>query len=108
MSISCFFVFLILFIVFVKIYGKLNGNSKFTEKLSRINKISFERINGNWQDFEEDGSEFKDENHNYSHDLDVFGKGSIFQWINTGETYLGKKKLGEILSSKPDLSLIHI
>ena len=34
--------------------------------------------------------------------MDLFGKNSIFQWINTTETYLGKKKLFEILTSKPD------
>ncbi|MBV4427356.1 MutS-related protein [Clostridium tyrobutyricum] len=102
MSLSCFLVFLILFIVFVKIHERLNKNLKFTEKLSSINKTCIDRIDGKWNKFKENGKEFKDENHAYSYDLDLFGENSIFQWINTTETYLGKKKLFEILTSKPD------
>lgn len=102
LSISSFLVFLIIFIVAVKRHERLNRNFKFTKELYNINSISYERLIGKWQEFKECGKKFKDENHNFSYDLDVFGKGSIFQWINTAETNMGKKRLSEVLSHSPD------
>ncbi|WP_446899587.1 MutS family DNA mismatch repair protein [Clostridium sp. LBM24168] len=100
LSISIALVFIILFIVAVKVHEKIGKNFKFTKKLYDINDISCQRLQGKWIYFNDDGEEFKDDNHNYSSDLDVFGKGSIFQWINTGETYSGREKLRKLLSCK--------
>ncbi|MCH3963869.1 MAG: DNA mismatch repair protein [Clostridium sp.] len=100
LSISMVLVFTILFIVSVKLHEKIARNFKFTMKLYDINRISCHRLQGKWIYFDDDGHEFKDENHNYAYDLDVFGKGSIFQWINTGETYYGRKRLKEVLSCR--------
>ncbi|MCI9070828.1 MAG: DNA mismatch repair protein MutS, partial [Clostridium sp.] len=37
--------------------------------------------------------EFINKNHNFSSDLDIFGKKSLFQWINLTRTKFGRKKL---------------
>lgn len=34
--------------------------------------------------------------------LDIFGKGSLFQWMNVSHTYIGREKLKEILTKKPE------
>ncbi len=36
------------------------------------------------------GAEFIDPHHPYTHDLDIFGEGSLFQAINRGNTINGK------------------
>ncbi|MBP2031761.1 hypothetical protein J2Z42_000426 [Clostridium algifaecis] len=102
LSASSFLVFLIIFIIAVKKHERLNKNYKFTEELYNINRTCCERLDGNWQKFKECGKKFINENHRFSHDLDVFGKGSIFQWINTAETNAGKNRLSEVLSNSPD------
>ncbi len=43
------------------------------------------------------GAEFLDVNHNYSYDLDLFGEGSLFQFINRTVTKSGERKLAEWL-----------
>lgn len=47
------------------------------------------------------GSEFIDVHHPYSHDLDLFGEGSIFQYINRCNTRKAKELLAARLSQKP-------
>lgn len=46
----------------------------------------------------EPGTEFIDENHPYSLDLDIFGQGSLFQFLNRSSTIFGKRRLSELLS----------
>ena len=46
----------------------------------------------------EDGQEFTDPHHHFTFDLDIFGPGSIFQFINRSVTQLGKKRLANYLS----------
>jgi len=66
--------------------------------LCKINEDSLKRINNNWKDFPDSGDDFIDEDHSYSKDLDIFGENSLFQWINTCITYLGRQKLKNAFS----------
>ncbi len=43
----------------------------------------------------ENGAEFLDTNHFFSYDLDLFGEGSLFQFINRTSTLSGRKKLAD-------------
>ena len=44
------------------------------------------------------GDEFKIPQHNFSHDLDIFGFKSLFQFLNRTSTFNGKKILGKWLN----------
>ena len=46
-----------------------------------------------------DGNEFTDPNHPYTYDLDIFGKGSLFQMINRTTTSGGKEILAKWMQS---------
>ncbi|WP_196890919.1 MutS-related protein [Aureivirga marina] len=46
----------------------------------------------------ETGEEFINPKHFYSYDIDLFGKGSFFQFLNRTATLSGKKKLASILT----------
>ena len=50
----------------------------------------------------DDGSEFLNPKHFYSYDIDLFGKGSFFQYCNRTATVEGKYKLYPITSSTAD------
>lgn len=97
-SLSSFLAFLVLFIFAVMIHRKFKKNKSYADVLIEINENCIKRFTNQWKDFKDAGEEFKDDNHNYSSDLDIFGKGSLFQWINTASTYLGRNKLKETLS----------
>ncbi len=45
-----------------------------------------------------DGERFVDPHHPFSHDLDVFGQGSLFQYLNRCATKLGEDRLAEDLT----------
>src|SRR5690606_41457282 len=46
-----------------------------------------------------EGNEFKDNFHYYCQDIDLFGKGSVYQYINRTATKEGAEKLAEKLKS---------
>ncbi len=94
-SVFCMFLFIYLVIVF----NKIENSKKYISLLKEINLCCIKRITGEWTDFSEKGDEFKDENHNFSYDLDIFGHASLFQWINSAQTYSGRKTLAYILST---------
>ncbi len=97
MSCSVFIAFLILFIFVVKNHYKVKENISFVKKLWSINDDSLNRIRDNWTKFDKRGDEFRNRDHSYSEDLDLFGKDSLFQWISCCETYFGERKLKDIL-----------
>ena len=81
---------------------KIKTNKDFFTLMSEINKKCCNRIDGKWNTFKDTGEEFIDKNHNYSYDLDIFGQNSLFQWLNTANTYLGRQKLKNAITNKPD------
>jgi DNA mismatch repair ATPase MutS len=74
----------------------------YTKALLEINTDSIKRLKGEWKTFLDTGKDFLDIDHRYSGDLDIFGEGSLFQWINTAVTYFGREKLKIALTEAPD------
>lgn len=54
----------------------------------------------------ETGEEYINSNHFYSNDIDLFGKGSFFQYINRTATIEGKNRLSYVLTDN-DIDQIH-
>ncbi|MBZ2175561.1 DNA mismatch repair protein [Schnuerera sp. xch1] len=91
-------VFVTTFIYLVISHKKLKKRIKYTALLRDINIKSLKRLKGEWNTFEDDGEDFKDDNHNYLVDLYIFGKNSLFQYINAVNTFVGRQKLKQLLS----------
>ena len=66
--------------------------------LIRITEQYLSRIDGSWTAFTDNGAEFADYNHPYTHDLDVFGVKSIFQFLNVTKSYHGRRRFKDDLS----------
>ena len=96
-SITIFIAFLILFIWVASIHNKVINNKKYSSAIYEINHKSLKRLKGEWTSFTDTGEEFIDNNNKYSGDLDIFGKNSLFQWINTAFTYTGRINLKDKL-----------
>ncbi len=92
-SIGVFILQLLIFIYLVINHDKEINKRKYSIALKYINEKAIKRLSGEWNSFEDDGSEFKNEEHCYSNDLDVFGKNSLFQWINASKTFMGRQTL---------------
>jgi DNA mismatch repair ATPase MutS len=94
LAISVFITFLVLSFI----DSRLKRRIKIAEIYIQINTSEVSALNGNYTDFDP-GNEFIDQSHDYTHDLDIFGEGSIFQYINRTATIFGKLRLAEYFSN---------
>jgi rRNA maturation RNase YbeY len=83
-------------------HDRVINNKNYALKLYEINDNSLKRITDKWHEFKDSGDDFLNNGHRYSYDLDIFGKGSLFQLINTSSTMYGRRRLSEILSNTPN------
>jgi len=86
----------ILFFLLVSKHSDLKKKRDLTKTLIKINKTEIRVLNRDYFDLD-DGSEFIDPQHFYSYDIDLFGKGSFFQYCNRTVTKEGKKKFVKAL-----------
>jgi len=86
----------ICFILLLKIHEKISWNRKIKKYLISINNDEIIYLKREGIPFE-NGAEYVDFKHFYSFDLDFFGTNSLFQNLNRTATYIGSKKLSELL-----------
>jgi DNA mismatch repair ATPase MutS len=84
------------FFVILRWYDKLKNRSLFNEALSRLNQKEWQFLEGKNPDFES-GKEYTDPHHSYSYDLDLFGEGGLFPYLNRTSTSFGKETLAQSL-----------
>ena len=93
-----------IFLYLISKHTDLQHKRDLTKALIKINKIELKVLNGDFFDLDE-GKEFIDSNHYYSYDIDLFGRGSFFQYLNRTVTREGKFELADTLLSN-DISQI--
>ncbi len=98
-SLSISLLWILIFIYLVYRHRKLKAVYNYVAVLIDVNIHSIMRLEGRWTEFNDKGEDFKDEKHEFSYDLDVFGQGSLFQWINSANTYTGRDRLANVLSN---------
>jgi len=91
---------LVLFLSLVSIFNKHKGKRELLRQLLKLNEKEQACLNYDFHDLP-DGSEHADTSHPWSHDLDIFGKGSLFQYLNRSSTLKGSEILAALLTSEP-------
>lgn len=86
----------ILFFVLVRIQLQREEKQKITQQLVTLQEAELLALEGDHSRFA-DGTIFNDPHHPYSYDLDLFGNGSVFQYLNRCATAIGEKQLSEEL-----------
>lgn len=89
----------LLLIIFVRlIYADLNNQAKIehTKHLIHVNEDEVKCLAGNYYDFA-DGAAHIPKEHPYSNDLDIFGRASLFQYVNRTTSEAGSKQLADAL-----------
>ncbi len=86
------------FVVLMKIHQKLTWNRKIKKELININTTEIDYLEKRELPFD-NGIEYNNTAHAYSHDLDIFGTKSLFQHLNRTATYIGKTTLANLLLS---------
>ncbi len=89
---------LLIFIYLLSKYNAVKAERNFYKELVKINE---EEININSGSFHhrDEGLQFQDGNHFYSSDIDLFGRGSFFQYINRTTINEGTQSLTDALKA---------
>ncbi len=98
-----FITVMILFVVAVAVHENIIKKRKFQEALKAINENEIKALHGEFLDFDA-GEEFLSTDHEYSSDLDLFGKRSVFHFLNRTTMRIGKKFLSDWLKIFPENS----
>ncbi len=83
-----------LFLFLLKRYVLVKTTHQLEKALIKVNEEELSIATGNFHD-RPDGSAFQNPKHYYSLDIDLFGRGSFFQYINRTQIAEGTKTLAE-------------
>jgi hypothetical protein len=88
---------IILFVYLVNRWLDAKLDKEKEELFIQWNQAEIDVLNGDWSYFD-DGTQFKESNHPYAHDMDLFGPKSVYQYVNRTVLPLGAKRLAQTLA----------
>ena len=97
----------VVFLFLVKKHQEIKWKKEFSKQLSIINKEEASFLKNQELPFD-DGEEFVQTSHSFAYDLDLFGRQSLFHFLNRTATYIGKNKLAGRLLNQPDSKEIEV
>lgn len=87
-----------LFLFLVSRHSNLKDESDKQKEIIKLNEQEIDILKTRYFQELPDGSEFEKPTHSYSQDIDLFGRGSFFQYANRTALYEGTKKLAGIFT----------
>lgn len=84
------------FFYLIKFYDTENSKRELFKALVKINEEEINLLEGK-RSKAPSGNEFSDPHHPYSHDLDLFGEGSLYQFLNRTTHVFGASSLANAL-----------
>ena len=87
------------FALLVVVHEKLLKELERRRRAARFFEKALARLDGNWAGTGEPGDRYNDAAHPYAVDLDLFGKGSVFELLCTARTRIGEDRLAQWLKS---------
>jgi hypothetical protein len=87
---------LVLFLFLVRYYEDTKMKFRLAHALVKINRTELKVLHHEYDDLP-NGEEYSDAQHPYSHDMDLFGKGSFFQYLNRTQLIEGKDLLAQLI-----------
>ena len=83
----------VLFGVLVVIHSRIVDRLERANRAAQFYERGIARLENRWMDLGETGERFRNPAHVYAEDLDLFGKGSLFQLVSTSRTRAGEDTL---------------
>ena len=87
------------FALLVVVHEKLLKELERRRRAARFFEKALARLDGNWAGTGEAGDRYNEAAHPYAVDLDLFGKGSVFELLCTARTRIGEDRLAQWLKS---------
>jgi hypothetical protein len=85
------------FIGLVVVHERLLRSLERRGRAARYFEKGIARLDGSWPGTGESGSQYADSAHPYAVDLDLFGKGGLFELLSTARTRIGEDTLAQWL-----------
>jgi MutS domain V len=82
-----------------------NKSIRHAEQLTELNKDEIRSLNGDYLHFD-DGAGHAPHNHPFSNDLDIFGKASLYQYINRSTSAMGGTAIADWLLNPASEAII--
>lgn len=94
------------FIALMAAHQRIFASVARFERAVKFYERGIARLDDRWSGSGETGERFADKSHPYSEDLDLFGRGSLFELISTARTKAGEEKLASWLLAPAQVSEI--
>jgi len=91
-------ILIVVFLLLIAKHNRIKALLKYLELLIRINDTAIQRHDGQWPDFANTGERFVNHAHRYTADLNIFGRDSLFQYLNAATSFVGEDRLAHLLS----------
>lgn len=95
---------LVIFLLMIRVYDRMQQETAFYKALVKLNQDEINFLEGQPSVYSP-GKEYTDPHHPYSYDLDMFGEGGLFPYLNRCSTSFGKEALAKDLLN-PDTTII--
>jgi hypothetical protein len=96
----------ILFVGIASYHSRILQSRDLASRAVAFYERSLARVEDRWAESGETGERFNDPHHVYAADLDLFGKGSLFQLLSTARTRMGEETLASWLLSPSPVEVI--
>ena len=88
------------FVALIVVHSRVLQREDVALRWVQVNKDAAKRCSSTFRDLPLDGTEFRNPIHPYADDLDLFGKGSLFQLVNAARSQFGLRRMSSYLMNR--------
>ena len=99
---------LLAFMALIRVHDSVIRKRLTTERAIEFYLRGIARIEDRWTGAGEAGERFRDDQHPYANDLDLFGRGSLFQLLSIARTRAGEERLASWLTKSAPPDEVHL
>lgn len=96
----------VLFIALGRVQARITEARLRCERGARLYEHGLARLDDRWIGTGVTGEQFTDPAHPYAEDLDLFGRGSLFELLSTARTHVGEETLADWLRSPAAVDVV--
>ena len=94
------------FLAAVAHHGRIKRRKTLAERAAAFYRAGLARLEDRWEGTGQTGERFDDPHHVYASDLDLFGRGGLFELLFTGRTRMGEERLAHWLLQPANVATV--